>query len=167
MRKSSKPPTRLLLSIDPAKKAGVALFLDGKLVGTRAADGSKWRPLYEAIKDLLASTISTPENTQKVVIEDGWLNKGWGAKGALTLGRRRGIAQAAAEAAGFTEDPEFIGPSTWQCALFGKLAADESKRKALEYVAIRYNLTDVSEDEADAVCIGSYVLTKAIDTVEC
>lgn len=168
MSKKSKVPPRLLLAIDPAAKAGLALFLDGKLVGTRAADGSRWKPLTVAISALLQAVATLPPaNTWAVVIEDGWLNKGWGAKGALTLGRRRGIAQSAAEALGFPDVPVFIGPSTWQSKLFGKLAKDESKQRALAFVAQHYNTAGITEDEADAICIGHFALTEAIVMIGC
>lgn len=162
-RKSSKRrfPPRLVLAIDPAKKAGLALFLDGKLIATRAADGSKWAPLRDAISAMLVNVefYGDVKDFKQVVIEDGWILGPWNSKGALTLGRRRGLAQGAAEACGFIEDPVMIGPSTWQCALFGKLAKDESKLRALQFCHTTYGLDNITEDEADAVCLGHYALT--------
>lgn len=160
MSKKSEQQARVVLAIDPAAKAGVALFYEGKLIGTTAANGAKWRPLVVAIGGLLSQLPSDAgAQPRHVVIEDGWLRPGWGAKGALTLGRRRGLAMAAAEAMGFEHDPTFVGPSTWQGKLFGRLKLDESKQKALAFVAEHYAKTDISEDEADAICIGHYWLT--------
>jgi hypothetical protein len=138
----------VVLGVDPAAAAGAALFVDGKLLGHCAFDGSTFWSSYDALEGLLkAATIADPVSLT-CVIEEGYLSFRSG-KGALTLARRRGIAQSAAEALGF-RDFVFIVPSNWQGALFGRMATGTSKLHSLARVKQNHQI-DVTADVADAI----------------
>lgn len=143
--------SRKVLGIDPGEHAGVALLVDGKLQWYRAANGSKFVTLRDAIREDLTGA--------ECVIEDGWLAR-IGAKGALTLGRRRGLAQAAAESWGVdARRVHFIHSSTWQNTLFGSHKArggQDTKDLSLQFVRDTYAVTPDSHDIADAICLAHY-----------
>jgi Holliday junction resolvasome RuvABC endonuclease subunit len=149
---------RIILAIDPAKAAGFALYVDRKLIHYGAVDGSTWRTMAPVFATAVADL---PADFERVcVVEDGFITRPFNAKGVLTLGRRRGLAQAAAEAAGF-EKFEYIGPSTWQNTLFGPLKGRDTKDLSMAYAA-GMGALGISHDEADAICLGAYYL-QALD----
>ncbi len=152
---------RLLLVIDPAAAAGVALFVDGKLTAYAKADGSKWRTLAPVVTGLVSPYgDSILPHERLCAIEDGFISF-HSIKGSLTLGRRRGIAQAAAEAADITNFT-FVGASTWQGKIFGGRVEDTKASS----IAVASCIIDaamipsagLTDDEADAICIGDYVI---------
>ena|SRR5882672_8798196 len=144
---------RLVLAIDPAKDAGVAVFLDGQLVGYSEANGTSWTALSPVIRALVSAYSDIPDNQRHCVIEDGF-GRGIGAK---TLDRRRGIAQASAESAGF-HSFQLLYPSTWQSSTFGPLGGRDTKALSIAYVRDRFQVEGVSHDVADAISIGAYVV---------
>lgn len=157
-RKSERPktPPRLVLALDPAKAAGAAVFLDGKLVGYADADGSSWTSLVRALKPILAGYDDVPTNRRAVVLETGWAaNRG--AKSLHTLAVRRGLAMAAAEAFGF-HSIEWVYPATWQNAMFGPLAGRDTKQLALGLAKELYGLEGVTDNVADAAVIGTWLV---------
>src|ERR1044071_3066464 len=108
---------KYLLSIDPARFAGWALFVDGKLTRYGEADGSMWRTFSQALAPLhefLPEIQALPPVASQCVIEEGWSR---GGKGDQTLSRRRGIAQAAAESYGFQKFT-YLHSATWQNGLY-------------------------------------------------
>ncbi len=81
-------------------------------------------------------------------------------RGALTLGLRRGLAQAAAEDIGFRQF-EFIGASTWQNGL-GWRKGQDTKEFSLAYAkTLGYDGDD--DNVADALALGDYYL-QSLDT---
>lgn len=144
---------RLVLAIDPAKAAGIAVFLDGQLAGYAEADGSSWTSMAPVIKGLVAAYADIPDNQRHCTIEEGF---GLG-KGAKTLDRRRGIAQASAESAGF-HSFMYLYPSTWQNSTFGPIGGRDTKALSTAYVRDRFQVEGVSHDVADAISIGAYVV---------
>ncbi len=153
---------RLLLVIDPAAAAGVALFVDGNLKAYAKADGSSWLTLAPVVSTLLHLHMPplVPPSERLCAIEDGFISF-HSIKGSLTLGRRRGIAQAAAEAAGITNFT-FVGASTWQSKIFGgRVEVTKVASIALASCVIDDSMlvsSHLTDDEADAICIGDYVL---------
>ncbi len=151
----------IILAIDPAKAAGWALFVDRKLVCYGAADGSMWHTLIAAMKGVTGWLIG--RDSTACVIEDGFYSGPRNFRGVLTLGRRRGLAQAAAEFYGFRKF-EFIGPQNrdgqvgWQTGL-GYVRGGDSKAFSLGFAKAHYGLEHISHDVADAICIGHYYLT--------
>ncbi len=154
--------SNMVLAIDPAKAAGFALFVDGALTGYGPADGSTWKTLVKALFPYLTPEPHYP-GQMLCVIEDGFYSGPRNFKGVLTLGRRRGLAQAAAEYYGFHKF-EFIGPQKrdgvmgWQDGLGYKRGGD-SKAFSLAFVKEKYGVEGISHDVADAICIGHYYLT--------
>ena len=156
-----RQPPYFLLSIDPAAAAGWCLFAGGKPRLWGAVDGSTWRSLNAALQGAAAFmqeiSLYNPEVKRECVIEDGFFQYGKQTfKGTLTLGRRRGLAQAAAESVGIDKFT-FIGPSTWQNGL-GWTRGQDTKVWSKAYVESRWQLGEMSHDVADAVALGSYFL---------
>jgi len=90
-------------------------------------------------------------------LEDGFFQYGKQTfKGTLTLGRRRGLAQAAGEWCGIDKFT-FIGPSTWQHGL-GWTRGQDTKVWSLNYVKTRYGLDINSHDTADSLALGTYFI---------
>lgn len=158
--KAPRQPPVWLLSIDPAAAAGWCLFYEGtpKLWG--AADGSTWKGLMNElypVQTLLHASTLTPIKTRECVIEDGFFQYGKQTfKGTLTLGRRRGLAQAAGEAVGIDKFT-FIGPSTWQNGL-GWTRGQDTKVWSKAYVKSRWQLDEASHDVCDAIALGTYFI---------
>lgn len=146
---------RLLLAIDAAKAAGVVVFHEGKLVAHAPADGSTWAGLVRVIRPMVEPYQHVPQLERVVVIESGWIGKR-GMKGALTLERRRGLAQAAAEACGF-HAVEFVAPPTWHSAVFGSRQSD-IKQASIARCKQVYGIEPATDDVADASHIGGYWL---------
>lgn len=159
MPKKTPPrqPPVWLLSIDPAAAAGWCLFYEGKPNLWGEADGTKWRTLKDSLVQAHARMWSSGDTKKECVIEDGFFQYGkMTFKGTLTLGRRRGLAQAAGEAVGIDKFT-FIGPSTWQNGL-GWTRGQDTKVWSKAFVESRWQLGELSHDVADAVALGTYYL---------
>lgn len=159
--KVSQPPF-YLLSLDPAADAGYCLFKAGKPFLWGPMDGTTWKSMYTALLDAhnyIAETYRDPSKTAECVIEEGFFQYGKSTfKGALTLGRRRGLAQAAAEAIGL-EKFTFHVPSTWQNGLgWRKESGMSTKEWSLALVKERWGITGITHDVADAIALGTYHL---------
>ncbi len=160
--KPKAPPIRpySLLAIDPAAAAGWALFINGNVSCWGAANGATWRSFSNTLDHagVRQYITETPNDMRECVIEDGFPT--WGSnqsfKGTMTLGRRRGIAQSAAESMGFDKFT-YISPSTWQNAL-GWRRGQDTKEWSLAYVKTRYGISDISHDTSDALALGTYYL---------
>jgi hypothetical protein len=145
----------IVLAIDPAAKAGAALFVDGKLTAHCELNGSAFWPAYDALDSLLKSA---PGEISKMtcVIEEGFATA-FASKGSLTLGRRRGLVQAAAEAHGFQE-LVMVQPNTWQNPMLGYVPKGQTKVASLARVKSQHSL-EVSADVADAINLGEWYLS--------
>ncbi len=149
---------RVLLSIDPAEKAGAALFVDGALVGHCDFNGSTFTTSHAALAELCKDL--PPEVEQATcVIEEGYIGFNTGP-GALTLARRRGLAQAAAEALGFT-DFAFVAPRTWQPAILGYVPKGQTKPASIAKALETFGIV-VSADVADSLNLGTYFIKYAL-----
>jgi len=158
--KSKLPPPKLVLVIDPAAAAGVALFAEGKLVAHSPAKGDSFRSLMQVVSPLVEPYLAKyPESERICLLEQHWMSFR-SVKGSLTLGQRRGIAQSAGEACGFNLWL-YIGASTWQNGLFGGRVPD-TKAAAVKYVQDKYGFTPATDDVADAIAIGNYYLTNLV-----
>lgn len=163
---SSSTPAALshvhyILSIDPAKKAGMALLSDDgvetKLLRYGAVDGSTWVSLVALAREFM---VGIPPEQTHCVIEDGILTGFAKAKAVMTLGRRRGLAQAAGEAVGIREFAHIV-PNEWQGGL-GYKRGGNPKKFSLDYVRDVYGVTGISDDVSDAVALGTYYLQKYV-----
>jgi Holliday junction resolvasome RuvABC endonuclease subunit len=139
-----------LLAIDPGASAGWALFEEGKLTAYGTARGSMWRSFVQD----MAPKLKNWYQNGTAIIEQGWTNR---SKSALTLGQRRGLAQAAAEFFGF-DQIEYIASSTWMNGLYGSIHGKDTKRLSTERVRTVHNLVDLTHDVCDAINIGEYFL---------
>lgn len=147
--------THYLLAIDPGAAAGWALFVDGQLTAYGPAQGDSFWGFVNAMKDHMPA-VATLEQARlaECVIEQGWSN---GTKGALTLGQRRGIAQAAAEYFDFRKTV-YIPSATWQNGLHGSIKGKDTKQLALDYVREKYQISNIDHNQAEAICLGTYFL---------
>jgi hypothetical protein len=150
----SQPPV-WLLSLDPAAAAGYCLFHESKPHAWGAADGSSWSTLITQLG--LVQTCIASGGKVEGVIEEGFFQFGKQTfKGALTLGRRRGLAQAAAEWCGVHKFT-YIVPSTWQNGL-GWRKGQDTKEWSVAYVKQRWGIDDITHDVADSIALGSYYI---------
>lgn len=153
--------TRFILSIDPAKKAGMALLSDDgtetKLLKYGAVDGSTWVTLVALAREFM---VGIPPEKTHCVIEDGILTGRAKAKSVMTLGRRRGLAQAAAEACGITEFSHII-PNDWQGGLGYKRGGDP-KKFSLEFARLVYGVEGQPDDVTDAIALGTFYIKSRI-----
>jgi Holliday junction resolvasome RuvABC endonuclease subunit len=145
-----------LLSIDPAKAAGFAFFIAGRLTEYGEADGSRWKTLHEKLQPL--ERFKTDDwLLAECVIEEAFPTFGrQNFKSTCTLGRRRGLAQAAAESIGIDKF-SFVQPSTWQNAL-GWRRGQDTKVWSLGLVKTRYGVDNISDDTSDAINLGQWFL---------
>lgn len=141
----------VLVVMDPGAMAGIALFIDGKLVCAKPAEGNTWRGLCEVLQPMVDGYQTSGG---LCIIEDGFFGKF--LKGSGTLYMRRGLCQAAAEASGISRF-KFVQPSVWQNALLGKVPKGETKAYAKAYVQSRGHDLD-SQDAIDAAAIGYWYL---------
>ncbi len=163
-RKSKHPvkgaPTRtprLLLSLDPALAAGMALFIDGKLVAHAPADGSSFRSFLQVVAPHIKQYAEGIANDDRVVVmEQHWIPK-FGVNGSLTLGQRRGIAQSVGEAVGCTRW-FYVPSSTWQSWAFGGKRVEDTKAASIERVTYKLHTSPATDDVADAINMGDYFL---------
>jgi hypothetical protein len=150
----AKKRQRVILAFDPGESAGVALIADGELWGWGPADGSTWRGLLASARPLAEHFVDVPADEKICIIEEGWVD---GRKGSHTLARRRGLAQAAAEACGF-ERFELVPSSTWQNQLHGSIRGRDTKALALDFAQQNWNVTAASHDIAEAICLATWYL---------
>lgn len=157
-RMLSKREPIWVLSIDPAKAAGMALLHDDgeetRLLKCAAVDGSTWISLVAVAREFM---VGIPPEKTHCVIEDGILTGRAKAKSVMTLGRRRGLAQAAAEAVGITRFAHIV-PNDWQDGL-GYRRGGDSKRFSLDYARDVYQVENMSDDVTDAVCLGHFYIS--------
>jgi hypothetical protein len=152
-RKPRKRP-RVILAFDPGEAAGVALIADGELWGWGAANGSTWRGLLAVARPLAENFVDIPADEKVCVIEEGWVDK---RRGSHTLARRRGLAQAAAEACGF-ERFELVPSSTWQNALHDGIHGKDTKELALAFAREKWGVCADTHDIAEAICLATWYL---------
>jgi hypothetical protein len=140
----------VVLSVDPAAKAGASVFLDGVLKGYKEFNGASFWTAYEALGDLLKGM---PEDAEYLCLtEEGFV--GAPGAGSLTLGRRRGLIQAAAEALGI-QQIMFISPSSWQPKILGFVPKGQTKIASQAYVHAKYDISP-GPDVSDSICIHDY-----------
>lgn len=143
-------PARVVLSVDPAAKAGASVFLDGELKGYTEFNGASFWDSYEAMKGLL---VDMPEDAEYICLtEEGFV--GAPGAGSLTLGRRRGLIQAAAEALGF-QQIMFISPSSWQPKIIPGVVKGQTKVACQAYVKAKYGI-EPGPDVSDSIGIHDY-----------
>ncbi len=156
-KKPQRPPAKLILAIDPAKGAGLAVFAEGKLVAYGPGAGDSFETLLQAARPLVMPyLLQYPREERLTVIEQHWKSFG---KGSLTLGQRRGIAQSVGEALGFGRW-EYVGASTWQSAIFGGKKVSDTKEASMAFVADTYGFMPLNNDISDAIAIGHYAVSK-------
>lgn len=151
------PRPQLLLALDPAGAAGIALFAEGKLVAHAPCNGSSWLTFMQTLKPLVEPyLLKYPPEERHVVLERH-------QRVHTTLGERRGIAQAAAEACGFPTWT-YVHAATWQSVIFNHKRPDDTKVAATDYVEAHYGFRPEIDDVADAICLGSYYISQCVLT---
>ena len=151
-RKAKPPKARIILAFDPGEHAGVALIADGELWGWGPANGSTWRGLLTISRPLAANFEHIPADEKVCVIEEGWVDA---RRGSHTLARRRGLAQAAAEACGF-ERFEMVASSTWQNQLHGGIHKKDTKQLAIDFAREKWGVIADTHDTAEAICLATW-----------
>jgi hypothetical protein len=129
--------------------------LDGKLVGHCELDGTTFTSCYEALARLL-EPVGAEQHEAVCILEEGFVAYGQTGASVLTLARRRGILQAAAEALGFNEFI-LVTPRTWQPAVLGTVPKGRTKEYSIARVKRQHGL-DVNGDVADAINLGEYYM---------
>lgn len=146
----------MLVSIDGStRKTGMALFDGDKYVDSILIDLSRDRTQTDARISTMGLSIWSRLNEWKpdvVYIEEpkGHSNIDLVRKLSEILGMVR--AWCITHSAVYRE----IKPSEWRARLGfkqGTTKREELKQESMDYVKLRYGL-DVSDDEADAICIG-------------
>lgn len=155
----------IVVGIDSATRSGVAtvhgertgdvrLLHHGTFNGTRASSVQN----VTASLSHLADFCSRGPVDHLVVIEEPYLDKN--PRTAMLLARITGRWLQALETAG--HPVELVQPSTWQQGLLAGLITPRSPRAQRKEAARRYVKAefgvDVSEDEADAICIATWRL---------
>jgi Holliday junction resolvasome RuvABC endonuclease subunit len=150
-----------IIAFDQAKKTGYAVFEDEELIKYGVLDCSQYRDVAERnhnIKNLILSIIKR-YNGEVFAIEDVQYEpmKG-GVKSFKPLARLLG----ALEEMMFENQFAYIvvSPGTWRkaCGIGGNKREDQ-KANAIAWVKANFNI-DVTEDEADAICIGWYLVQR-------
>lgn len=147
-----------LCSIDSStKKTGIAYFLDGQLTDYKLLDYSSISDSEQRRDEMSIGIINTLSQYDPdiVWIEDSWNALNLQTSKALTM--IIGIVYAWC----LINKKEFhtVFPSEWRSWLGmdqGKKKRAELKQMAKDYVQNVYHITP-SEDECDAICIGSGV----------
>ncbi len=153
-----RPTPRLLVVGDAAASAGISLWHDGKLVAHSVADGTSFRSLWQVVKPMLAPYDDIPQRDRVALIEEGFISF-MSVKGSLTLGRRRGLMQAAFECAGFTRF-EFPLAATWQSWAFNRTRPADTKAESIRLVEQHLGFTPESDDVADSINIARFYLSQ-------
>jgi Holliday junction resolvasome RuvABC endonuclease subunit len=157
--KKRKAP-RLLISGDAAAAAGLALFRDGKLVAHSPANGSSFITLRQIVDLMLTPHADIPSSERLAIIEDGFISF-HSVKGSLTLGRRRGLMQAAFEANGFATT-DYVPAASWQSFIFGGKRVEDTKASSLARAETEFGLTGITDDVADALCMAVYYFAECV-----
>ncbi len=157
-RKAPAVPPRLVLSFDPGSSAGVALFLDGQYVGSKACGGAFFTTLSEAVLFLtnqVTGFVDFTHDEKICVVEDGF-GRGIGSK---TLDRRRGLCAAAAEHSWFA-NVEYVYPGTWHSAMFKSRESAAMKAEAMQWCRDNLGFTPDTHDQAEACVLGWWYANK-------
>ena len=147
------------LSIDPAKRSGVAYWRGSSLIGTAVVQplGAKGRWRVDDVKyesEVWAWRAALADHNSLVVLERG---RGASRNSDASLGERRGYIRAMAECTG--AKVEEVELSTWRRVVaeaYGcswPVEGERCKALAVSLVAEHYG-RQVSDDEADAVLVG-------------
>lgn len=148
----------LIVSIDPGKDTGFSAWLNGTLFAKTALDGDDSACLSMVTEKILKRVEKETKDknfTRIGLIEDGFV--GPNKRAAMSLARKRGIAQAVLEINKF-EKIEWIYPSTWQHGLFKEKLAGGIKTWAMEFASKVANEKIRDSNIADSICIAFYYL---------
>ncbi len=168
---SDKKPLRkyqmptLLISGDCGQNAGITLWLKGKCVAHSVANGSSFKALWQIVGPMIAPYKHVPNDERLGLVEEGFISFA-SVKGSLTLGRRRGLMQAAFEAGGF-ERIEYPLVATWQSHIFNHKRPPDTKEASMRYAIDVLGLPPtITDDVADAACMARYFLDERVTTHE-
>lgn len=158
---NSKKEYKLMAIDESTKKTGCALFSNGELISYCVLDTSKNKDSASRLHEMCALLLQQMKNwgPDEIYIEHP---QGYG-RNVLTvwmLSQIIGVARAYA----IEHDCPIseLTPSEWRSYLNfkqGKTKRDELKRMSIGYVKENYGL-EVTDDAADAICIGTAILRK-------
>lgn len=150
------PMPTLLISGDAAAAAGITLWYKGKLVAHSVANGASFKTLWQVVAPMIAPYKDIPSNERLALVEEGF------AQGTGTLGRRRGLMQAAFEVGGF-ERMEFPLVSTWHSYIFGGKRPPDTKVASVKYAVEVLGLPPtITDDIADSACMAKYFFDERV-----
>jgi len=155
------PPS--ILAIDPGSKvAGVALYVPDYIWDVWAnryhliAYGRVERPTNDLVCQVFGWALNTAPFPLRLFVEDQYIGK-------MTAKAKRKLTKSAFRwdvlADDFGVGVSTVAPSTWHKGILGsgRISRDRGKAMAVAIVAQNYFIS-VTEDEADAVCIGRHVV---------
>lgn len=167
---SGLPMVDYLLALDQSTATtGYAIFQDGKLltVGHVSPTGGSHIVRIVKLRKWLKNIISTLDGNIEVAIEDIQLqqfepnggrkqSRDMGVTTYKKLAHVQGVLMCLLEDKGIKY--YVVSPASWKsaCGIGGKYR-DDQKARAQEFAKVTYGLTP-TQDEADAVCIGHYIL---------
>lgn len=173
IKPKSKGKTRILSIDDATAISGWAIYDDKELVAYGKLELTQ-KDTVERISKVRQWLINMIENWKpnRIAIEDIQLQKFTGKTGhseaAVTTYKVLAQLQGALLVTCFEKNIpcSVIHTATWRshCNIKAKSRADQ-KRAAQLYVKNKFN-KDVTQDEADAICIGSYMVEKYIKNNE-
>ena len=147
-----------LLSLDSSTKStGWALWKDGFFCESGVIDLSDVKDMDQRSSQMMIQilTLLTDKEPDLVVVERMHVTRNMKVVRALceVIGAIRGWCLCV--------DSFFyeLGPTEWRKAIGMKtgreIKRDEYKQLSKEYVAEKFNVKDVTDDESDAICIGN------------
>lgn len=147
-----------ILALDQATRiSGFAIFQDNKLIkyGKIISPNKPLGQRFVYIKNKILSYIQE-YNITKIVFEDIQLQNINNPKTFKTLAQLQGMIMTLLEEQNIPY--EIIGSVTWKSGLKIKgKRREEQKKNAQLYVLNNYNIT-ATQDEADAICIGTHYI---------
>ena len=161
-----------ILAVDPGKNTGIALLsLDGHLPRVKvilrdivSVDSTLLKPYTESLTGLVERHGLSNENTI-VVIETWTFSRN--LKTVLGLGRAQQRIADACEIAGLSPDVIYlVNANKWQASILGH--NKHTKEHALNFVRLMHpdvvKDDKITEDIADAICIGHYEVGVIVDS---
>lgn len=148
----------LIVSIDPGKDTGFSAWLNGNLFAKTVLDGEDSACLAKVVDRVIdrVEKETKDKSFQRIgIIEDGFV--GPNKRAAMSLARKRGIAQAVLEINKF-DKIEWVFPSTWQHGLFKNKLDGGVKTWSMEFASKVANEKIRDSNIADSVCMAFYYL---------
>jgi len=150
-----------VLVLDQAKTTGYAIYDNDKLMEYGVIEIGKKNMVYEEMLPVAKvefANLIGKVRPDKIVLEDIQLQNG-NVSTYKKLAMLMGVLICLLHEMSLPH--EMVSPTRWQCGLGikGKKRA-EKKANTVLFVKETFSIDDISEDEADAIAMGLYVLQK-------